>query len=147
MGKRKEEMADALYEVETSGSDIVDSPPAPATPASTEVTKNLTPGGIGPGGRPMVLTDRQAGPRKPRNTDEVLPRCPRCTHDQLAVLCPVASTATAMRYHRCPTCDYSEKRMPASIAHAMRGQYTVPDPEGPEPREKVSQSAVRRPEI
>lgn len=115
--------------------------------AQPEITKHLPAGGMGPGGRPLVLTDKEAGARPPRSTDETLPRCPRCSHDSLAVLCPVVRKAEMIRYYRCPTCDYSAKIMVGQVADRMRRSYVVPDSADPEPVEKQQQSAVKRPEI
>lgn len=139
MAKRKDDTSELLREVETDA--------APAARTDGPVTKLKPPGGMGPGDRPLVLTDRAAGPRPPRSTDETLPRCPRCSHDELAVLCPIASKQEMIRYYRCPLCDYSAKIMVNQVARAMSRNYAVPDSVSPEPVDKPPASAVRRPEI
>jgi hypothetical protein len=135
MAKRKDD------DVQIDGFDDEETQPmARVTPVEqkAEPTRNMPTGGTGPEGRGLVLTDAAAGVRSPRNTDEVLPRCPRCTNDEVAVLCTVGSKQGPVRHHYCPNkCGFSVKQIAPQVTDAMRRVF--------EAQRTGPKSAVERP--
>lgn len=155
MAKRKEESDDLLSEVEEVHVESVESAEPvepiesvePTDPPDRAAGSAPAQAAMGPGGRPQVLTDADAGPRTPRNTDEVLPRCPNCSTEKVAVLCVVASKPGAIRYHYCPNrCGFLVKQMVPQVSQAMMQQrvHHHPDSEGSR-RPKEPRPFVERP--
>lgn len=94
--------------------------------ASTGEGQSDPQGGDGPGGREWVAvrTDGEVEKRRPRRGDEVRPRCPRCSTDEVAVLCGAQSSTDMVTNYRCPYkhCNFHVPKLRPGVARTLKEQ-------------------------
>jgi hypothetical protein len=110
----------------------------PTFPDFLDGEKKRSTGGDGTGNRPWVFT--ASGVREPREGDEDRPQCPRCSTDEVAVLCGAKSSPTkgmtATTWYYCPVgyCTHSVQKLRPQIADAfIRRQRTGGRPPSAKP--------------
>lgn len=99
---------------------------APTHPEFLSGPKTKPAAGDGTGGRPWVYSGGVM--RREHQGDELRPRCPGCTRDDVAVLCKATSSREVTHY-RCECCRSfrTQKLRPAIAAQMKAGNYSPPN--------------------
>ncbi len=83
-------------------------------------------GGDGPGGREWVEVAFQGNlvKRRPRRGDEVRPRCPRCSTEEVAVLCGAQGSTDMVTNYSCPhgDCNFHVPKLRPGVAQNLKAE-------------------------